>query len=143
MIVVGVDDSATSERAAARAVAMADLMDTTLHAVHVVHLPATLLTALAEMPSGITDFAAAEREAVWTRIDPVLSGASGAVERVDLEGYPPDTLVRYADENGAQMLVVGSRGRGEIAALFLGSTSHRVLHLAHCDVLVVRMEDDA
>ena len=143
MIVVGVDDSAGAERAAARAGEMAGLLGEDLHAVHVVHLPATLLAALAEMPSGISDFAAAERAAVWHRIDPILDKAPVAVTNVDLEGYPPDALVGYAEEHDASMIVVGNRGRGEIAALFLGSTSHRVLHLAHCDVLVVRMEDES
>jgi nucleotide-binding universal stress UspA family protein len=67
-----------------------------------------------------------------------MSEAGVAIERVDLEGYPPDTLVAYADEVGASLLVVGTRGRGELASLILGSTSHRAIHLSRCDVLVVK-----
>jgi nucleotide-binding universal stress UspA family protein len=68
----------------------------------------------------------------------LLAELSIAVKRVDLTGYPADALVEYAEGVGADMIVIGSRGRGELAALFLGSTSHRILHLAHCDVLVVK-----
>jgi len=57
---------------------------------------------------------------------------------VDLEGYPPDVIVEYAQEIGADLIVVGSRGRGDLASLVLGSTSHRVVNHAPCDVLVVR-----
>ncbi len=60
------------------------------------------------------------------------------MKRVDLNGYPADALVEYAGGVGADLIVVGSRGRGELAALLLGSTSHRILHLATCDVLVAK-----
>ena len=46
----------------------------------------------------------------------------------------------YAKDARASLLVVGTRGRGELGALILGSTSHRAIHLASCDVLVVKRD---
>lgn len=60
------------------------------------------------------------------------------VERGDPEGHPPDLLVDYASKVAASLLVVGTSSRGEFASLILGSTSHRTIPLAKCDVLVVK-----
>jgi nucleotide-binding universal stress UspA family protein len=71
-------------------------------------------------------------------LDEKLSGAEVEVTKVDLDGYPPDMLVAYAEDIGASLVVVGTRGRGELASLILGSTSSRAIHLAKSDVLVVK-----
>jgi nucleotide-binding universal stress UspA family protein len=47
-------------------------------------------------------------------------------------------IVETADELGADLIVVGTRNGNALERLVLGSTSTKVLHHAHCDVLVVR-----
>jgi len=46
--------------------------------------------------------------------------------------------VTEAQERGADVIVMGSRGRGDLAGLVLGSTAHKVIHLADRQVMVVR-----
>ncbi len=60
--------------------------------------------------------------------------ADGAV----LEGYPARVIVEQARAFDADVVVVGSRGRGAIEGLLLGSVSAEVLDNAHCPVLVAR-----
>ncbi len=134
-IVVGVDGSQLSLEAVKRAARLAADRDTDLHVVHVFHPP---VLPYMGAPVDMSAIASAQRTAVWESLEPALKGLGNRVERVDLEGYPPDTLVDYVKNIGADLLVVGSRGRGELAALILGSTSHRAIHLAPCDVLVVK-----
>lgn len=138
IIVVGIDGSEHSTRGLSRAIDLAEAQDAELHVVHAVHIPGTLLAVLNQVPADIAQLENAQREAVWETARPLLEATSATVTRVDLNGYPADALVEYAEEVGAEMMVIGSRGRGELAAIFLGSTSHRILHLAHCDVLVVK-----
>jgi nucleotide-binding universal stress UspA family protein len=137
-IVVGVDDAPPSRAAVERACELARSLGAEVHAVFVSHVPATVLAAMSGLPTVGDDFAAAQRANVWKEIGPLLDGCGADVERVDLEGYPPDVLVEYAEEQSADLIVVGSRGRGDLASLVLGSTSHRVVNHSHCDVLVVR-----
>ena len=54
-----------------------------------------------------------------------------------LEGPAADALLRVAGAQGADLVVLGSRGRGDLAAAVLGSTSHKVLNHAPCPVLIV------
>jgi nucleotide-binding universal stress UspA family protein len=135
VVVVGIDESEHAVHVVERAMEEARLREAELHVVHVFHPP---ILPYMGAPIDMAALAAAQRQAVWERIEPHLARAAIPVERIDLEGYPPDTLVDYAHNAQADMLVVGSRGRGEFAALVLGSTSHRAIHLAHCDVLVVK-----
>lgn len=135
VIVVGVDESEHAVAVLDRAVEEARRWGARLHVVHVFQAP---VVPYLGTPVDIPAIAEAEREAVWESLGPHLHPKGVPVTRVDLEGYPPDTLVEYAHGQNAQMLVLGTRGRGELAALILGSTSHRALHLARCDVLVVK-----
>ncbi|QCH24029.1 universal stress protein [Mycobacteroides salmoniphilum] len=73
----------------------------------------------------------AERLAGWQEKYPDVT-----VRRVVAMGNPADILLHWAQH--AQLLVVGSRGRGDVAGFFLGSTSHALIHQAPCPVLVAR-----
>jgi nucleotide-binding universal stress UspA family protein len=53
-------------------------------------------------------------------------------------GYAAREIVNDAQEHGAGVIVMGSRGRGDLAGLVLGSTAHKVIHLADRPVLIVR-----
>jgi nucleotide-binding universal stress UspA family protein len=135
VVVVGIDESEHAVHVVERALEEARMRDAELHVVHVFHPP---ILPYMGAPIDMAALATAQRQAVWERVEPHLARAAIPVERVDLEGYPPDTLIDYAKNAQADLVILGSRGRGELAALILGSTSHRAIHLAPCDVLVVK-----
>lgn len=141
-IVVGVDDSPAGVEALQTAIQYAQKLGAEVDAVFVSHVPATVLAAMGGVPSVGEEFAATQRQQVWARMRPVMDGSPVTVHGIDLEGYPPDALVAHAASVGADLVVVGTRGRGELASLFLGSTSHRVVNHAPCDVLVVRHQEE-
>ena len=138
IIVVGIEESEHSTHGLRTAIELAESLQAELHVIHALHIPGTLLAVLNQVPADIAQLEQAQRDSVWLMAAPLLEETPVPVKRVDLNGYPADVLVEYAEEVGAEMIVIGSRGRGELAALFLGSTSHRILHLAHCDVLVAK-----
>lgn len=54
------------------------------------------------------------------------------------EGDPAEAVLEAAQAEGADVIVLGSHGRGRLGRLILGSTSKRVAEGARCPVLVVR-----
>jgi nucleotide-binding universal stress UspA family protein len=141
-IVVGVDDSPAGAEALSTAIEYAGKLGAEVDAVFVSHVPATVLAAMGGVPSVGEEFAAAQRQQVWARMRPIMDASPVTVHGIDLEGYPPDMLVAHAAAVAADLVVVGTRGRGELASLLLGSTSHRVVNHASCNVLIVRHREE-
>ncbi|MCL7022525.1 hypothetical protein MKW94_013648 [Papaver nudicaule] len=78
----------------------------------------------------------------------VLSGAlkickqrpamAGKVETLMIEGDPKDIICQAAEQMDTDLVVVGSRGLGQIKRAFLGSVSDYCAHHAKCPVLIVK-----
>lgn len=60
------------------------------------------------------------------------------VSALIVEGDPSREIVNAARTQGADVIVMGSRGLGDLQGLLLGSVSHKVSHAAPCSCLVVR-----
>ncbi len=56
-------------------------------------------------------------------------------------GVPGQEIVRLAEQEQIDLIIVGSHGRHGLA-LLLGSTASNVLHHAKCDVLAIRLQDE-
>jgi nucleotide-binding universal stress UspA family protein len=139
-VVVGVDGSPTSEAALAFAFEAAAARKVPLVAVHTwwdLFVDPTMAPLLDWDAIEVDERALlAERLAGWGEKYPDVP-----VERLVMRDRPARALVDQSMR--AQLVVVGSRGRGGIAGLLLGSVSHAVLHRAHCPVAVVRPEPSA
>jgi nucleotide-binding universal stress UspA family protein len=136
-IVVGVDGSAGSAVAFEWALRQAELTHADLTAVLAYSYELWWI-------DGGTDYEPQqiERKAVEARrrLDDMLAelipeGTSVTVHPIVVEGHVPTALLEIARE--ADLLVLGSRGRGELAGLLLGSVSQRCAERASCPVVVV------
>jgi len=55
-----------------------------------------------------------------------------------LQGDPAVQIVHLAEKENYQLIVIGSRGLGNIKEMMLGSVSHKVSQMSHCPVLIVK-----
>jgi nucleotide-binding universal stress UspA family protein len=138
-IVVGTDGSDTAEIALRRAVELARLTGATLHVV----------SAYEPSPARVAGNQPVAEAAEWSvgsdfKVDAVLQRARETARgsEVQIEVHAPkgdaaDSLISAANEHGADLIVLGSRGmRG--ARRVLGSVPNKVSHRAPCDVLIVQ-----
>lgn len=132
-IVVGVDGSPGSAAAIAFAFAEADRRGAELRAVHAWNslAPGSGLDPIpAVHQDGAERRLLAEALAGWNERYPDVR----VTQQAD-RGHPVDVLRKASA--GADLLVVGSRGRGEVASLVLGSVSHALLHHTECPIAVI------
>jgi nucleotide-binding universal stress UspA family protein len=142
-ILVASDGSECALKAAHDAVMMASKFDVPLTALYVFSVPATVATfGGAQMgtvdPQVIEDWAEEMTQAVAERTGRVLEDAGVPCAFRAERGYPAEEIVRVAEEEGCDLIILGSRGHGTLRSRLLGSTSDWVLHHARCSVLIVK-----
>ncbi len=141
-ILVALDFSPVAEKVIVRAKEMAEQLQAKLILVHVFeYIPP--MEPVGDMLLGI-DWGINEQELVELAKERFTQLA----EKQEITGCKRDVIVgnarteiaRYAQEQGCDLIIVGSHGRSGLARL-LGSTANAVLHHAHCDVLAVRADE--
>jgi nucleotide-binding universal stress UspA family protein len=142
-ILLATDDSEEAKLAASTAVQLAEGTNSKLHVVHVLHTGEHLLSEDEILASH--DAKSAEEEAEQAlfeyMVGPVENVAATVTQAHLRTGGRPDVeIVALAEELGAGLIVMGSRGRGGIRRALMGSVSDSVVRHAHCPVLVVRKE---
>src|SRR5215470_11216433 len=135
-ILVAVDHSKISERALAAARELALLSHGEVWVVHLREREAMGKTGLLTSTESSDEATAAVTAAVASLTQDGIK--AHAVVRDTVFGYAAREIVSDAAGAGADVIVMGSRGRGDLAGLVLGSTAHKVIHLADRPVLVVR-----
>jgi nucleotide-binding universal stress UspA family protein len=135
-ILVAIDGSPASEKALAAAVDLAAHYHADLTALGVAVLPEVV---------GMVD-----------EVDEMRRGAEGHFRRIGeaaveyarsrgvplrsvvVRGHAADAIVRFAESEGTNLVVIGQHGHSRIARFFLGSTCDRVSEHAPCSVMIVK-----
>jgi nucleotide-binding universal stress UspA family protein len=134
-LLVAVDHSEITERVLAAARDLALLSNGEVWVLHLRELE--VMPRAGVIPSESTGEAQASVDAAVTEMSQAGIKAHGEV-RNTLFGHPGREIVDEAKALDVGIIVLGSRGRGDMAGLVLGSTAHKVIHLADRPVLVVR-----
>ena len=79
-----------------------------------------------------------EAETILQKALETVGKIPGEVHTEILEGSPAEAILDVASTRKCNLIVMGSRGRGRLAGLLLGSQSQKVVQHAPCPVLIVR-----
>jgi nucleotide-binding universal stress UspA family protein len=133
-LLVAVDHSEVAGRVIAAA---RDIASLSKGKVWVLHLREREWDRLGLTPSESDEEA---REAVTQGVQTLIQAgvdAQGEV-REALHGHAAREIIEDAKKHDAGVIIMGSRGRSDLAGLLLGSTAHKVIHLTDRPVLVIR-----
>jgi nucleotide-binding universal stress UspA family protein len=133
-LLVAVDHSEVASRVIAAA---RDIASLSKGKVWVLHLREREWDRLGLTPSESDEEA---REAVTQGVQTLIQAgvdAQGEV-REALHGHAAREIIEDAKKHDAGVIIMGSRGRSDLAGLLLGSTAHKVIHLTDRPVLVIR-----
>ena len=135
-ILVAVDHSEMSDRALDAARDLALLSKGEVWVLHMREREVAVKTSVSLSDESMDEASAAVAAAV-DKLTAAGVKAHGDVGTT-LFGYAARNIIDDAKEHDVDVIVMGSRGRGDLAGLILGSTAHKVIHLADRPVLIVR-----
>ena len=138
-IVVGVDGSEHAGSALDWAVLVAKAMDSEVIAVYALDIPVWAADPFttAQPPQFDPEWRTEIRQAFEERWCKPLRDAGVRYRSVMEDGRPATVIDSVADAEGADLVVLGRRGRGEVAELVLGSISHEVVLASKRPVLLI------
>lgn len=138
---MAVDSSPCGERALTQAIDLAKRYGARLIILHVI-----LRRLYAVTPSEAGVLAAtvfvkemeAEGETIISKTGEVARTAGVDYACRLLQGVPADEIMKTAQEENVDLIVVGSRGLTEVKAFLLGSVSSKVSHRSKCPILIIK-----
>jgi nucleotide-binding universal stress UspA family protein len=134
-ILVALDHSAVSDHVLAAAKELASMSKAKVWVLHL--REREVIAQMGDVPSETEDEATQAVNGAVKELTGLGVEAHGEVRDTTF-GHAAREIMADAKEHDVNVIVMGSRGRGDLAGAILGSTAHKVIHLADRPVLVVR-----
>jgi nucleotide-binding universal stress UspA family protein len=141
-IVAAVDFSEVAMEGLRQAASLAAEADAHLTVMHVIEVPEHLALWIDRVDgiSHVRAWADAAQAHLRTAVDPETREYAHVEQRVET-GKAYREILRVADEQQADLIVIGAHGHGVIEQMFMGSTAQQIVRRASCPALVVRSAD--
>jgi len=134
-VLVALDHSEVSPRVLAVAKELASLAGSEVWVLHL--REREVIAQMGDVPSETDVEAETGVDQAVEELTKAGINAHGEVRQA-VFGHAAREIMEDAKSHDASVIIMGSRGRGEISSLLVGSVAHKVLHLADRPVLVVR-----
>ena len=141
-ILVPTDGSSEGERAVAHALDVASVHGAGVYALYVVDTASYAGMPMESAWEGVGELLRSDAREALERVEEIAAATGIGVETDVVDGSPSREIIRYAESNGCDLIVMGTHGRGGIDRLLLGSVAEKVVRGASIPVLTVRLDGD-
>jgi nucleotide-binding universal stress UspA family protein len=140
-ILVPTDGSDATREAIEHAADLAAEHGATLHALYVVNSASFAGLPMDSSWENVSAMLSEEGSAALDDVEAIADEHGVAVERALVDGSPSREIVRYAEDEDCDLVVMGTHGRGGIDRLLLGSVAEKVVRSCTVPVLTVRVDE--
>lgn len=137
-ILVPVDGSDNSLRALDHAILLTKSTGAGVTAMHVIESPPTVYIESQKLLNDIMAKYRTESAKILDKCKQIAEKSGVKIETVIAEGDAASSITGYAQKEGFDLIIIGSRGLGKFKEMVLGSVSNKVLHHSKASVLIVR-----
>ena len=124
-------------------VALAKKFDAKIHVLFVVEPPRFQeYGAGIALASIIKTLQEAGEQIVRDTVEMIRKSGLAAIEEATEDGHPAEEILKYAQEHGIDLIVIGTHGRRGLNRVLLGSVAEEVVRSANVPVMTVRMAED-
>jgi nucleotide-binding universal stress UspA family protein len=132
-VVLGLDGSESSDRALEYAAGLARDHGSNVRVVYVIEVTSGRGGGSAHLDEREIQ-AKVEEQVRWL----TDAGVNAEIELRNAKlGGPAHVIAEVAARDGADVIVIGTRGNSSVAGILTGSVAHRLLHAAHCPLMVI------
>jgi nucleotide-binding universal stress UspA family protein len=136
-IVLAVDGSDISKKAAKKAFSLAKVTGIDVTAIHVVHVPAYAVpTPQTAYMSDIANTMKENGKKILDETAKIGTDIGVKVEKELVEGIPDDEIIKMAKKD--DLIIMGCKGHSVFGRILIGSVSEKVLHHSDATVMIVR-----
>ena len=137
-LLVPVDGSENSVRALEAAIFLSKKIDAHVTVMHVMQKPPTVyIHPQKELEELLLNYRR-EAEQILARCEEIGNRNGVELKKVIIEGDVASKILRFAEKEGLDMIVMGHRGSGRFKEMVLGSVSQKVLNHTKHSVLIIR-----
>lgn len=143
-ILVATDFSTSSTLAVKQALELAEAFGATIEVLHVVEEPFGYVGDFHRYLPEVDAFRETLNAAARAQLHQVLTPEQIEQFQASLSlrtGTPYAEIVRHARDKSVDLIVMGTRGRGPVLHMVMGSVAEKVVRYANCPVLTVRLHD--
>ncbi|MFB6072747.1 MAG: universal stress protein [Halobacterium sp.] len=140
-ILVPTDGSDATREAVEHAIDLAAEHGADVHALYVVNSASFAGLPMDSSWESVSSMLSEEGAAALDEVEGLADDRGVPFERALVDGNPSREIVRYAEDEGCDLIVMGTHGRGGIDRLLLGSVAEKVVRSSTVPVLTVRVSE--
>lgn len=137
-IVIATDGSENSRKAISCGIKIAKLSGATVYAIHVIDTPSMVSEIWTAGRELIQELMIKDGKKILSETKKIIEDSGLEVKDILLDGHPGEEIIKFAEDNNIDLIVMGTLGATGLEKFLMGSVAEKVVRFSKVPVMVVR-----